>query len=101
LFMLCIVVSSGSSTLFGNVESIATCRQNRLDGFPAALYLLSEREYWKDCTIRIFEFLFHIFTNTNLRACYTEAAKNALMCAKNDLYFTQNNNWMKYIGLRK
>lgn len=53
LFMLCIVVSSGISSLYGNVDGIATCRQTRLDGFPAALYLLSERAFWRDCSVRV------------------------------------------------
>lgn len=53
LFMLCIVVSSGTSSLYGNVELIATCRQSILDAFPAALYLLSERAFWRDCSVRV------------------------------------------------
>lgn len=53
LFMLCIVVSSGYSTVFGNVNVVATSRQSRLDGFPAALHILSERAFWRDCTVRV------------------------------------------------
>ncbi len=55
LFMLCIVVSSGCSMLFGNVELIASCRQSRLDVFPIALNMLSERAFWRDCTVRVSE----------------------------------------------
>lgn len=101
LFMLCLVVFSGCSTLYGNVARIASCRQDRLDGFPAALYILSERAFWRDCSVRIFEFLFHVYTHTNLPIYFIEAAKNALICTKNDFYFTQKTNWMKYIGLRR
>lgn len=125
LFMLCIVVSSGCSALFGAVDVIASCRQSRLEGFPVAVHILSERAFWRDCTVRvsrrkyfilyplvplnrfsflhfqIFEFLFHVYTNTNLHICFIEAAKTALICSKNDFYFTQKNNWMKYIGLRR
>lgn len=53
LFTLCIVVSSGCSTLFGNVDVVATCRQSRLDVFPAAVHILSERAFWRDCTVRV------------------------------------------------
>lgn len=122
LFMLCIVVTSGCATLVGTVETVATCRQSRLDAFPAALYMLSEQAFWRDCTVRvsgicqafpilshlkfelrsqIFEFLFHVYTNAGVQLCFIEAAKNALICSKNDFYFAQKNNWMKYIGLRR
>lgn len=53
LFVLCIVVSSGYSTLFGNVDVISSCCQSRLDGFPVALHILSERAFWRDCTVRV------------------------------------------------
>lgn len=55
LFMLCIVVCSGYATLFGSTDLIASCRQSRLDGFPAALHILSERAFWRDCTVRVSE----------------------------------------------
>lgn len=29
------------------------------------------------------------------------AARNALICLKNDEYFVQKNMWMKFVGLRK
>lgn len=64
LFMLCIVVSSGCSALFGRVDVIASCRQNRLDLFPVAVHILSERAFWRDCTVRVSRW--EIFTFTHL-----------------------------------
>ncbi|KAJ6641283.1 Focadhesin [Pseudolycoriella hygida] len=101
LFMMCIIVASGCSMLCGNVSVIASCRQSRLDGFPAALNILTERAFWRDCSVRIFEFLLHVYTHSKLPSCFIESAKSALICSKNDFYFTQRNNWIKYIGLRK
>lgn len=64
LFMLCIVVSSGCSTLVGNVDTIGSSRQNRLDAFPLALYLLCERNCWKDCSVRV------SYIAANMLLCY-------------------------------
>lgn len=74
LFTLCVVVSSGISSLYGNVDVIASCRQSRLDAFPAALYLLCERAFWRDCSVRVSKkfFIFFFWIEQCHLFCFTD-----------------------------
>ncbi|XP_005181860.1 focadhesin [Musca domestica] len=101
IFILSVDVLSGCAVLLGNLDVVATQRNERFQIFPESMQFLCDHIFWKDQEAKIYEFLYNLYKNPAIPEIYASIFKDAIVCSRNKPYFDAKGIWTKYVGMRK